>query len=780
MLEILVNWGNPFRSIAIMIDSVAYSLIDNAYNLIVTFSSGSLFNDDVISSVMNNTYIIIGIFALFRIALILVNAMINPDKLNEKGNGLGNVLANLIIMFVILIMTPIIFKEAFSLQETIVKGHYIEKIFLNVGTIEGKNPGNDMKSIAIGSLITINEKAEGSPNCNKTCHDAIDEYNKMKDKNNFEFSTLAKYIGVSVDDKIYVYNYMFIITFVCGIAITYVLLSFGIDIAIRMVELAVLEMLAPLFIATYIDPKSAKSGPFHKWLTTVGKTYVSLFIKLAILSLMLLFISLIKNNVNSNLNLNAFENLIMLFAILIFAKKAPKWIGEMVGVEGAASGLWSPKKLRENIAGYDAMKTAGAVGAAYVGNRLANRQHNKAARKAAREEIKGLEKDGKTLSRKDKRGIKRKHGATYAQMALRNAEGRTNAMVQGIKAGKESKNILSSIKDGVKLNEDFKNANAIGEKGLISKLTGTIQGKVRDVKRYAWGSGKDMQDREKAIKKTESFNKFYTSKGREGMTYNDSPINDTTFAAEYMGLGEENGFYAAEAIKREFMKNGAKDIKVSIGQDGVPTVTAQRPDGTMVSEVAGKSNPQYSKYVEEGRSLVTKEGADFVSDAFKGMQEKAIGNIISANQNIASLMSAKSEASAQAQQSAKALTDALATAGISVDITGKSAAKISAGISEELGKSGKTLSHEQVENLDGIIKNYESDQFNLNNISVQMNQYANSLKSSQSAINALIASDPKKYGNKTFDELLVIIQHEKEDTSKVLKGSSSSEDNSGK
>ena len=39
MLEILVNWGNPLRSIAVMIDSVVFSLIDNAYDLIVTFSS---------------------------------------------------------------------------------------------------------------------------------------------------------------------------------------------------------------------------------------------------------------------------------------------------------------------------------------------------------------------------------------------------------------------------------------------------------------------------------------------------------------------------------------------------------------------------------------------------------------------------------------------------------------------------------------------------------------------------------------------------------------------
>lgn len=411
MIDILLSFGSPFRAIAIMLDSVAYSLIDNAYNLIVTFSSGSLFNDDVISSVMNNTYVIIGIFALFRIALLLVNAMINPDKLNEKGNGLGNVLANLIIMFVLLIMTPIIFKEAFSLQETIVKGHYIEKIFLNVGSIEEVDPGDTMRSIAIGSLITINEEAEKSSNCTTNCKKAIEAYNDMKEKNNFKFSTLAKYIGVTIKDDlgntIYVYDYMFVITFVCGIAITYVLLSFGLDIAIRMVELAALEMLSPLFIATYIDPKSAKTGPFHKWLTTVGKTYASLFIKLAILSLMLLFISLIRNNINSNLDLNAFENLVMLFAILIFAKKAPKWIGGMIGVDGEGSGLGGlgiGKKLGEAALVGGALSKGLESAKKFTGqkgkNFLANRARNTAARiggmKEAHADNKRLKQNGVT------------------------------------------------------------------------------------------------------------------------------------------------------------------------------------------------------------------------------------------------------------------------------------------------------------------------------------------------------------------------------------------------
>lgn len=356
MLEILFSWLSPFRFIGIWIDTIAYSLIDNAYNLIVTFSKGTLLKEEFIVSLMNNLYVVIGIFALFRIAMLLVNSIINPDKLSEKGNGLANVFGNFIIMFVMLVMTPFVFREAINLQTVIVDGNYIQKLFIKADAMEGKNPGKAMRSIAIGSLITLDEVAleqcEGGGTCSNNAKEAIEAYRDME-KNGFSFPTLSKYIGVSIKDDdtgevVYVYNYMFLVTFAAGIFIAYVLFSFGIDIAVRMVELTVLQILAPLFIATYIDPKSAKSGTFHKWLTTVGKTYASLFIKLAILSLMLLLISIVSNldYYGSNLELSGFEKLVLLFAILIFAKKAPKWIGDMVGVEGAGlGGLGIGKKL---------------------------------------------------------------------------------------------------------------------------------------------------------------------------------------------------------------------------------------------------------------------------------------------------------------------------------------------------------------------------------------------------------------------------------------------------
>lgn len=414
MLEIMFSWLSIPRTIGIWIDSIAYGLIDNIYNLIDVLASGTLFEENTILTIMNNTYIVISIFALFRIALILVNAMINPDKLNDKENGIGSVLRNLVIMFVLLIFTPMLFREAYYIQKTVVDNHYISKIFN--GKVESSdNPGKTMQRIALQALIhpdtdvhtpggTVPEIANfqggkyvpGSE-CGGDCEEAINDYNaNILNGDQDLWSTFTKHIGKTekVDgETVYVYTYTFLVTFAVGVFITYVLASMAIDIAVRSVELAVLQIISPLFIVTFIDPKSAKSGPFHNWLKTVGKTYASLFIKLGVLELMLMFISLIPKITlfDDKSGLKFWGTLVVLIAILIFAKKAPKWIGEMIGVDGENSGIGGlGKKLGSAALVGGALTKAGhaAAGAARGAAGLVhkNAQDRRAQRKKIRED----------------------------------------------------------------------------------------------------------------------------------------------------------------------------------------------------------------------------------------------------------------------------------------------------------------------------------------------------------------------------------------------------------
>lgn len=410
------------RSIALLLDSVAFSLLGSIYGLFSTIASLSLIDEETISSVINNMYVVVGIFAFFRIAVLLINAMITPDALAKQGAGLSKIAVNTVIMIVLLVFTPTLFSLSRDVSKKIVDGHYIEKVFFTTDT-NTSDPSNAMERIAVGALITaddqfldMSEESKGKlvPNgdCTGDCEKAVyclqdinginyetdDNGNYVLDENDKKkkafkgdcldenegiiWSKLSDYNSVTKKKK-YVYNYKPFILTIVGWVMAYVLLSFTFDVAKRMVELAILEILAPLFIATIVDPKSMKTGTFKKWLKTLGSSYVSLFIRQASVAILLLCAKLLMAwTPAENANVGFFGKLIILLGVLIFAKGFPKWISNMVGLDGEAGlgGLSLKKKLASAAlvggafqkASDSVKKYASQKGKNFVANRLRN------------------------------------------------------------------------------------------------------------------------------------------------------------------------------------------------------------------------------------------------------------------------------------------------------------------------------------------------------------------------------------------------------------------------
>ena len=255
------------KGVLVYIDSIIFGLIEDAYNLIYLFGSNSLIEDTVIKDVIHNLYFVICIFAFFKLAMLLVNAIINPDKLSDKEQGAGKVVINILVMFVLLIAVPIIFTESREITSFILggtdgkNGNYINKLILGTD-INGENPGSTMKKAAISALIfPESDFVDGtSPSdlCTGKCADAVNDYyaGMAEDTADVPWSVLSHYMDVksknSDGDEVYVYHYTVLLTAAVGIFITYVLFSFVIDIAIRAVKMAILEMLAPLFIVSSV------------------------------------------------------------------------------------------------------------------------------------------------------------------------------------------------------------------------------------------------------------------------------------------------------------------------------------------------------------------------------------------------------------------------------------------------------------------------------------------------------------------------------------------------
>lgn len=590
-MYILVNIVGIIRTVLFTIDQVAYSLIDNAYNLIVKFASASFFEDSAIEQIMQNTYIIIGLFALFKIALLLVNSLVSPDKLFDKEKGLGIIVRNIVIMFALLIFVPILFRESMSIQNTIVTGNYVNKIFgLNVPNEH--NPGDMFKRQAIMALVHPNEvfavykngKYEittGDEGTDKYCKDdsthckeAIEDYNAAifgtnsegENKQKHMFSTLASHMEDYVKDdfgngkeKIYVYDYSMFLTFVVGIAITYLLILFCFDLAERVIKLAILEIVSPLFIVTYIDPKSAKSGPFSNWLKEVGSTYVSLYIRLAALALIIILTTLWQKR-NTDIDLGGWGNIIFILSILIFAKQFPKWLGGLIGVKDFDGGLGGLGKRLGSAALVGGMLTNAARGAAGLSAAAAKavinqKGHRSALKKEAYKKA-GLNKGFGRKNRDARNQWYEENKDKYADMSKRQAirKARKDALandtsysgtktdnngnrvpqphltgikqygasilagaVSGAKAGIKADNIKGALKVGITSSNNLANDLALKHNvGVIGSFGNFIKGLPGDAINSAYGSSNDLVEmREKRKKEVQV--KSWTEKGNYGI-----------------------------------------------------------------------------------------------------------------------------------------------------------------------------------------------------------------------------------------------------------------------
>lgn len=597
-MSILFSWLSPLRAICMAIDGVLYSLLDNAYDLVIKLSTAELLKHSTIKSLTGNLYIIFGVVAFFRLAMLLVNSIIDPEKLNEKGKGLSNIFFRVVGMVILLAVTPFLFEKSYDLQEKIVGADASKNIIFktllgnnaNIASSKNSNAGKALQNIALSSLITIDENylvngdqcnigkknsegkdcgfypltcvSDGKGKCTPqggyiygenckwaNCQKAVDLYNEMYVGEDMSPAKLAQYVGTSgkikidkEEQEVYVYNYMFIITGVVGVAMTYIIISFAIDIAVRMFELIVLEILSPLFIATFVDPKSAQSGPFKNWLSAVGKSYASLYIRLAIIALMVLLVSIINQSkmFQSMGEVSGWAKIFMVIGLLIFAKKAPKWIGDMIGIkgDGGLGGLSIGKKLggmalAGGLAskGLDKLKGQGKktldntgkrvknkLGRAFSGAVAANEARKQSKDLASRGELRDAE--GNPISRK-----------TYSQMARDAAMAKAKAeqlknpendfrMFKGIRDKYAS--IAADVNPNFESSKDKKIKSAAVDAQAKLKMAGldevSMGGKIKDAKDLALTKdlyGSDISKKDKMVnpinaeQMNNSFSRFF-------------------------------------------------------------------------------------------------------------------------------------------------------------------------------------------------------------------------------------------------------------------------------
>jgi len=385
------------RTILFAIDNIVYGLISLIYELLMYLANLDLFqmsqvssttnaSDNIILSFSSRIYVLLGVFMLFKLSFSILQYIVDPNAFSDKSKGFGKLMTNVLVSLGLIVTVPLMFSLAFEAQRVILKENVLGKIIM--GNSNGETTdmdtnnrmlAEDMQFLVFGTFFSVDKNAVGecestpvlgtkSMAANDGCIDKLNtllsdndaDINKFfritgpNENNDYgrDFGEFGKALNIKENDE-YVFKYQYLISTIAGAVMVWILLGFCIDVAIRTVKLAFLEIIAPIPIISYMDPKeSASNGMLSRWGKECFSTYASLFIRLAIIYLVFFMISVISNRLlmvtegagNLYLNGEAPEGLMnvmvvvfVIFGLLMFAKQVPSLIESIFGIKTSGS-----------------------------------------------------------------------------------------------------------------------------------------------------------------------------------------------------------------------------------------------------------------------------------------------------------------------------------------------------------------------------------------------------------------------------------------------------------
>ena len=395
-----------FRNIFGWLDSIIYGFISAIYNTFTNIASYTIINNDILETFSQRIYALIGIFMLFKLTFSLINYFIDPDSFSDKKSGFGNLIQRVIISLVLLVLTPSLFNLAFKAQTYILKENILANLILggeyNDISIEKReemyqDAGAKMAFSVLSAfmhpedqeVLTMTEDELKDAYAEDSA--AIEHFNTYKTaiKEN-DIDALVGWYKLNTKEDIdgyYLFSYTPVISTIAGIIVLWILIVFCVDIGIRTVKLAFLQLIAPIPVLGYVDNKKG-ADIFKKWYTQCLSTYLELFVKLIAIYFVIFIITLITESgfyeytINSNNELvttkienpDFFAQALIIIGLLIFANEVPKLISDMLGIKSEGFSLNPMKKIGASpIIGAGVGGLVGA-GATAIGNYKTNRQ----------------------------------------------------------------------------------------------------------------------------------------------------------------------------------------------------------------------------------------------------------------------------------------------------------------------------------------------------------------------------------------------------------------------
>ena len=375
-----------FRSFLSIFDGIATTLLGGIYKVFFLVANATIVSGDVIKVFYSRIQLILGILMIFKLAMSILNIIINPDIIKDQKQGPGKIVMRIVVaLFMLTLVIPlnipgatdkslnayindhgILFGFLYKAQDAILSENILAKLILGTASNgDGmdinnlSDVGNAMASTVLKVFIRINVYDDTEPPCedSETCENTICP-GEVNDSHYAEENVDPQVILSHLNDACgglkrlsskaerYAFAYTPVLGALVMLIMAFVIAGFTVDIAVRAIKLAVLRLVAPVPIISYINPPKQGGGAFDNWLKALISTYVDLFVRIAIVYFGLFLIQIVMNGgldiFGSNVKGLSFTSgiafIFVILGILVFIRQAPQFIRDILGIKGKPMG----------------------------------------------------------------------------------------------------------------------------------------------------------------------------------------------------------------------------------------------------------------------------------------------------------------------------------------------------------------------------------------------------------------------------------------------------------
>lgn len=381
------------RTFSCNIAAVMYNFIVDLYNVFMYTARAEILESSFIQGIYNKVGMILGIFMIFKLSFSLIQSLVDPNKFTDQKTGFGGIIMRSVISIVLLGITPSIFRMAFDLQDLIVgSANNSDNIIYKI--IVGSSPSNDAESFGhiIASELYFGFYTENEPlklnqgleiiypdsdsGGNGGAKLVVHDYTYLKtavESGAMSFKDTVDYLSITSSGQ-YVINWDGLFAIGFAIFMIWILISYCIQVATRVMQLAYLQLVAPVPILSYIsDP----DGAFKNWTKQCLTTYLDLFIRLAIIYFIITvstqILEAVKNTESILFSSTGLESgsstlfwvkIFLIIGLLMFGKRVPELLKDLFpNMGGGAASLGFGPTKPKDVPGYGFAKGAATFGA---------------------------------------------------------------------------------------------------------------------------------------------------------------------------------------------------------------------------------------------------------------------------------------------------------------------------------------------------------------------------------------------------------------------------------